>query len=177
MIFSDRHLPVFRPTAAAGVFRGRRAFARFPCKKNVPWHILAPRAVACDSLHLRASAHLWHVSAFLCNREFLGISCYIKKRQSHQKKQDCRQIFSYTCKNPTPELFPDTRQPSEAFQLSLVGFLSESYRISAPRRNFRFPRIFLTNLSISFGSSALSSGTKVILNAMLFLPLPSCSPR
>ncbi len=47
-------------------------------KKNVPWHILAPRAVACDSLHLRASAHLWHVSAFLCNREFLGISCYIK---------------------------------------------------------------------------------------------------
>ena len=48
-------------------------------KKNVPWHILAPRAVACDNLHLRASAHLWHVSAFLCNREFLGISCYIKK--------------------------------------------------------------------------------------------------
>ena len=49
-------------------------------KKNVPLHILAPRAVACDNLHLRASAHLWHVSAFLCNREFLGISCYIKKR-------------------------------------------------------------------------------------------------
>ena len=47
-------------------------------KKNVPWHILAPRAVACDSLHLRASAHLWHVSAFLCNRKFVGISCYIK---------------------------------------------------------------------------------------------------
>ena len=33
-------------------------------KKNVPWHILAPSAVACDKLHLRASAHLWHVSAF-----------------------------------------------------------------------------------------------------------------
>ena len=51
-------------------------------KKNVPWHILAPRAVACDNLHLRASAHLWHVSAFLCNRAFLGISCYIKKPHS-----------------------------------------------------------------------------------------------
>ena len=51
----------------------------YKVKKNVPWHILAPRAVACDNLHLRASAHLWHVSAFLCNREFLGISCYIKK--------------------------------------------------------------------------------------------------
>ncbi|EEG73965.1 hypothetical protein CLOHYLEM_05970 [[Clostridium] hylemonae DSM 15053] len=24
--------------------------------KNVPWHILAPSAVACDILHLRASA-------------------------------------------------------------------------------------------------------------------------
>ena len=49
-------------------------------KKSVPWHILAPRAVACNSLHLRASAHLWHVSAFLCNRKFRGISCYIKKQ-------------------------------------------------------------------------------------------------
>ena len=48
-------------------------------KKNVLWHILAPSAVACDNLHLRASAHLRRVSAFLCNREFLGISYYIKK--------------------------------------------------------------------------------------------------
>ena len=39
-------------------------------KKNVPWHILAPRTVACDNLYLRASVHLGHVSAFLCNREF-----------------------------------------------------------------------------------------------------------
>ena len=36
-----------------------------PCfYKNVPWHILAPRAVACDSLHLRVSAHLWNSSEF-----------------------------------------------------------------------------------------------------------------
>ena len=28
--------------------------------KNVPWHILAPSAVACDNPHLRASAHLRH---------------------------------------------------------------------------------------------------------------------
>ena len=47
--------------------------------KNVPWHILAPSAVACDMFLLRASAHHWHVSAFLCNREFQGISCYTKK--------------------------------------------------------------------------------------------------
>ena len=33
---------------------------RFACvqKKNVPRHILAPSAVACNNLHLRASAHL-----------------------------------------------------------------------------------------------------------------------
>ena len=37
-----------------------------PCffLKNVPWHILAPRAVACDNLHLRVSAHLWNSSEF-----------------------------------------------------------------------------------------------------------------
>ena len=51
-------------------------------KKNVPWHILAPSAVACDKLHLRASAHHWHVSAFLCNRGFQGISYYTKKSRN-----------------------------------------------------------------------------------------------
>ena len=46
---------------------------------NVSWHIRASRAVACDNLHLRVGAHHWHVSAFLCNREFQGISYYTKK--------------------------------------------------------------------------------------------------
>ena len=46
---------------------------------NVPKHIRAPRAVACDIFLLRVSAHHWHVSAFLCNREFQGISYYAKK--------------------------------------------------------------------------------------------------
>ena len=50
-------------------------------KKNVLWHILAPSAVACDNLHLRASAHHRRVSAFLCNREFRGIPYYIKKHR------------------------------------------------------------------------------------------------
>ena len=53
-------------------------------RKNVLWHILAPSAVACAKLHLRASAHHTHVSAFLCNREFLGISYYIKKAHVYQ---------------------------------------------------------------------------------------------
>ena len=48
-------------------------------KKNVPWHILALSAVACDMFLLRASAHHWHVSAFLCNREFQEISYYMTK--------------------------------------------------------------------------------------------------
>ena len=29
---------------------------------------------------LRASAHHWHVSAFLCNRKFQGISYYTKQQ-------------------------------------------------------------------------------------------------
>ena len=36
----------------------------YKVKKNVPWHIFAPRAAACDNLHFRASAHHRHVSAF-----------------------------------------------------------------------------------------------------------------
>ena len=35
----------------------------------MPWHILAPSAVACDIFRLRASAHLRHVSASFCNME------------------------------------------------------------------------------------------------------------
>ena len=55
-------------------------------KKECALALLAPRAVACDNLHLRASAHLWHVSAFLCNREFLGnFPDYIKRGSSPHK--------------------------------------------------------------------------------------------
>ena len=61
-------------------------------EKNVPRHLLASRAVTCDKLHLRASAHFGHVSAFLCNREFLGISCYIKKRPGTLKYPVSHQI-------------------------------------------------------------------------------------
>ena len=50
--------------------------------KNVPWHILTLSAVACDMFLLRASAHHWHVSAFLCNREFQEISYYTKNRRT-----------------------------------------------------------------------------------------------
>ena len=35
-------------------------------RKNVPWHILAPSAVACDIFLLRASAH--PAERFLCHR-------------------------------------------------------------------------------------------------------------
>ena len=51
-------------------------------EKNVPWHILTLSAVACDMFLLRASAHHWHVSAFLCNRDFQGISYYTKNRHT-----------------------------------------------------------------------------------------------
>ena len=64
-------VPLFQKSAGGGL--------SYKVKKNVPWHILAPSAVACDMFLLRASAHHWHVSAFLCNREYQGISYYTKK--------------------------------------------------------------------------------------------------
>ena len=67
-------VPLFQKSAGGGL--------SYKVKKNVPWHILAPSAVACDMFLLRASAHHWHVSAFLCNREFQGISYYTKRLPS-----------------------------------------------------------------------------------------------
>ena len=84
----------------------------YKAKKNVPWHILAPRAVACDNLHLRASAHLWHVSAFLCNREFLGISCYIKKRFISPYVE--MNLFLFCFSGLTPPVFQPERSPVSA---------------------------------------------------------------
>ena len=84
----------------------------YKAKKNVPLHILAPRAVACDNLHLRASAHLWHVSAFLCNREFLGISCYIKKRFISPYVE--MNLFLFCFSGLTPPVFQPERSPVSA---------------------------------------------------------------
>ena len=60
--------------------------------KNVPWHILTPSAVACDMFLLRASAHHWHVSAFLCNRN-QGISYYTKKPSYISVQRSSLHIF------------------------------------------------------------------------------------
>nr|DAH06347.1 MAG TPA: hypothetical protein [Caudoviricetes sp.] len=46
-------------------------------EKNVPWHILAPAAVACDIYLIRRSAHPRR--AFLLYRK--AISCKVKKQQ------------------------------------------------------------------------------------------------
>ncbi len=40
-------------------------------------------------------AHLWHVNAFLCNREFPGISCYIKRLLIYISTDMDPQSFSY----------------------------------------------------------------------------------
>ena len=49
---------------------------QFTRTKNVPWHILAPAAVACDIYIVRRSAH--PRGAFLCNRN--EVSYYIKNK-------------------------------------------------------------------------------------------------
>ena len=45
-------------------------------KKNVPWHILAPSAVACDIFLLRASAH--PAERFLLYRKCDAVSCKVR---------------------------------------------------------------------------------------------------
>ena len=50
---------------------------------NVPKHIRAPRAVACDIFLLRVSAHHWHVSAFKKTPDNIrrsGVSKYLSLR-------------------------------------------------------------------------------------------------
>ena len=51
----------------------------------------------CDNLHLRASAHLWHVSAFLCTREFFGISWYIKSPILNENRAKITLLTTYCC--------------------------------------------------------------------------------
>ena len=46
----------------------------YKVKKNVPWHILAPSAVACDKRPHRASAHYWHEVPFCVLGSSNGIS-------------------------------------------------------------------------------------------------------
>jgi len=42
-----------------------RGISIYFTKKNVQRHIFAPSAVACDILHLRASAHFRHAVPFI----------------------------------------------------------------------------------------------------------------
>ena len=100
-------------------------------KKNVPWHILAPSAVACDMFLLRASAHHWHVSAFLCNREFQGISYYTK-----------RQFPAFARELPPISLTAIFKIVPTAFCKTNTDFLQIYLQISDPNSDFvRFPLI------------------------------------
>ena len=47
----------------------------------MPWHILAPSAVACDILHLHASAHLRHAMPFILTGSSIGISLLNKQNR------------------------------------------------------------------------------------------------
>ena len=63
---------------ARAILYGRFSDLHAKCleiKKNVPRHILAPSAVACDNHHLRASAHLRHAVPFCLTGSSIGISC------------------------------------------------------------------------------------------------------
>ena len=74
-----RQVPLLQSHEAASSETGQDAFS-CKTKKNVPWHILVPSAVACDMFSLRASAHHWHVSAFFVIGNFKEFPI-TKKRQ------------------------------------------------------------------------------------------------
>ena len=122
-------------------------FVNMNVKKNVPWHILAPSAVACDMFLLRASAHHWHVSAFLCNREFQGISYYTKRLPS--------KVSRWT---------------------AAFSFLQNQLLSSIPYILFSCFSTFLTYPSTVSALNASSFGVKRTVNAIDFLSAAICLP-
>ena len=67
----------------------------YKVKKNVPWHILAPSAVACDKLPHRASAHYWQVVPF--NHLSDLVTIYFNKPSIKvSQQQDLLSIFLIT---------------------------------------------------------------------------------
>ena len=117
-------------------------------KKNVPWHILAPSAVACDMFLLRASAHHWHVSAFLCNREF---------KEFPITQKDC-QIQSFS------------------LWTAAFSFLQNQLLSSIPYVLFSCFSTFLTYPSTVSALNASSFGVKRTVNAIDFLSAAICLP-
>ena len=71
------------------LFRANLIFANFMLKKNVPRHILAPSAVACDIFLLRASAH--PAERFLLYRKCDAISYKVKRMRD--SFFDCTSFF------------------------------------------------------------------------------------
>ena len=65
---------------------------QFTRTKNVPWHILAPAAVACDICIVLRSAH--PRGAFLCNRN--EVSYYIKNKAYEDFSVCPRTCFYYS---------------------------------------------------------------------------------
>ena len=65
--------------------------------KNVPWHILAPDAVACDKLHHRASAHRWQVVPFV----YQGVPTEFPSTQKepHLTRHDPSSFIAFRSKN------------------------------------------------------------------------------
>ena len=107
--------------SARAFFSPSEAFSGFfsLVQKNVPRHILAPSAVACDNLHLRASVHLRHTVPFF-NRKFHRNFLFKKSGTSSRK---CRTLF---------------------FRQLIFRFTAKLYRISF----IRFVSSLLVNLRL-----------------------------
>ena len=77
----------------------------YKVSKNVPSHILAPSAVACDNPHPRASAHHWHVSRIFLLHKKAGKNYpgnYLKSSSKYSGNGAENSIYSPVrgCTNP-----------------------------------------------------------------------------
>ena len=113
----------------------------------MPWHILAPSAVACDMFLLRASAHHWHVVPF----------CVIGNSKDFLlHKKTAVQMFS--------------------LWTAAFSFLQNQLLSSIPYVLFSCFSTFLTYPSTVSALNASSFGVKRTVNAIDFLSAAICLP-
>ena len=124
-------------------------FSAFILKKNVPRHILAPSAVACDILHLRASAH---PAGGFC-RIGDGVSYTTKKRSV--RKTDRPNLRSYSNVFSSIDFRNTSVSPSDSR-------CSRQQIIAASLRTFGYNAPFCPIIS----NSCVSSSVRFIANAM-----------
>lgn len=113
-----------------------------------------------------------------CFPRILSLNCY----RSHvwgMRREFMTALSVPSHQSPGWQLIPweKRKSPTEMIFGRALQTIGDYMRMSTSSLFLRLPWIFFMNFSTSSGVNAFSTGTKVMLKAMDFLPLPSCSPR